>query len=54
MRRRILFPEIETEKDIALSKQILEKYIKKFNLSLHSQKYMGKATRAILSVKKLD
>lgn len=46
--------EIETEKDIALSKQILEKYIKKFNLSLHSQKYMGKATRAILSVKKLD
>ena len=43
--------EIETEKDIELSKQILEKYIKKFNLSLHKQKYMGKATRAIMSIK---
>ena len=46
--------EIETEKDIALSKEILEKYIKKFNLSLQMQKYQGKATRAIRSVKSLD
>ena len=46
--------EIETEKDISFSKQILGKYIKKFNLSLYKQKYMGKATRAIRSVKSID
>ena len=43
--------EIETENDINLSKKILDKYINKFNLSLHKQKYLGKATRAIMSIK---
>ena len=43
--------EIETENDINLSRKILDKYINKFNLSLLKQKYMGKATRAIMSIK---
>jgi uncharacterized protein YjbK len=40
--------EIETNDDIATANQKLAGYIKKFNLSLQKQKYMGKATRAIL------
>ena len=39
--------EIETENDIKLARALLNEYIKKFNLSLGNQKYMGKAHRAI-------
>ena len=44
--------EIETQSDINLAKQYLKLYIDKFNLSLKDQPYIGKASRAIMSVKK--
>lgn len=43
--------EVETEKDISLAKEKILYYIQKFNLSLHKQKYIGKAHRAIVSIK---
>ena len=44
--------EIETKEDIKLAKDYLKKYIEKFHLSLADQKYLGKASRAILASKK--
>ena len=46
--------EIETENDIKLARALLNEYIKKFNLSLGNQKYMGKAHRAINAAIKKD
>ena len=46
--------EIEVKDDINLAKKLLSEYIKKFNLSLANQKYLGKAHRAIDSVTKKD
>lgn len=43
--------EIEVDKDINLAKEKLAYYIQKFHLSLHKQKYVGKAHRAIMSTK---
>ena len=40
--------EIEAKDDISNANAKLEEYIKQFHLSLHKQKYQGKATRAIL------
>ena len=39
--------EIEAEKSIKVAEKLLGDYIKKFQLSLHKQKYVGKAHRAI-------
>ena len=46
--------EIETKNDIKEANAKLEYYVKKFNLSLHKQKYVGKAHRAIMSTMKQD
>ena len=46
--------EIETKDNIASANAKLNEYIKKFNLSLHKQKYIGKASRAILEATKKD
>lgn len=46
--------EIETKNSIELANIVLQEYIKKFHLSLHSQKYHGKAHRAIDSALKKD
>lgn len=43
--------EVETDNSISLAKEKIAYYIKKFNLSLHTQKYIGKAHRAIMSTK---
>lgn len=46
--------EIETDTDIATANKIISDYIEKFNLTLHKQKYIGKASRAILEATKKD
>lgn len=46
--------EVETKEDIALANAKINEYIKQFNLTLINQKYMGKATRAILRATKKD
>ena len=43
--------EIEAKDDIKTAERYLKEYIDKFNLSLHKQKYQGKATRAINNAK---
>ena len=44
--------EIEVKDDIKLAKEKLRYYIEKFNLSLDKEQYAGKASRAIMSIKK--
>ena len=46
--------EIEAKDNIDTANAKLSEYIKKFNLSLHKQKYIGKASRAILEATKKD
>lgn len=46
--------EIETKDNIASANAKLQEYIMKFNLTLLKQKYMGKATRAILRATRKD
>ena len=46
--------EIEAKDSIETAKKWLDHYVKQFNLSLHGQKYVGKAHRAIMSSIKKD
>ena len=46
--------EIETKDNISSANAKLNEYIKRFNLSLQKQKYIGKASRAILEATKKD
>lgn len=44
--------EVEANDSIEVAKTRINEYIKQFNLSLHKQKYIGKASRAILAARK--
>lgn len=44
--------EIESPNDMNVARKYLKYYIDKFNLSLKDEPYVGKASRAILAVKK--
>ena len=44
--------EIESENDMNVARKYLKFYIDKFNLSLKDEPYIGKASRAIMAVKK--
>ncbi len=43
--------EIEAQENIENANRLLKEYIEKFHLTLHKQKYRGKATRAIMNAK---
>lgn len=43
--------EIEAQENIENANRLLKEYIEKFHLTLHKQKYQGKATRAIMNAK---